>query len=240
MRVGILSDIHGNLEALQAVQSRCEADGADQIYCLGDVVGYGADPIACVELIEKIATFTCAGNHDWAVVGRIDTSGFNRFAADAIAWTRTQLSREHVDLLDALPLTDWHDDVLFVHGSPYEPLAFHYIYGASDAAFAISQTDARLTFVGHSHRAFIYQEDEGEVVAREGCVRRKDEFRYLVNVGSVGQPRDRDPRAAFCLWDVETGDLELVRVPYEIARTQAKIKNQGLPEFLAKRLSSGS
>lgn len=240
MRVGIISDIHGNLEALEAVLARCKVEGVDRIYCLGDVVGYGADPVACVELVEEVATFICAGNHDWAAVGRIDTSDFNSMAADAIAWTRTQLSDDHVVLLGELPLMERHDDVLFVHASPDSPQAFHYIFGASEAASAIRETDARLTFVGHSHLAFIFREDEGEVISREGRAQVIDSHRILVNVGSVGQPRDKDPRAAFCLWDAEKGNLALVRVPYEITRAQQKIQYQGLPEYLAHRLSSGS
>ena len=240
MRVGIISDIHGNLEALEAVLSRCGAEHTDQIYCLGDVVGYGADPVACLEWVRESSAFILAGNHDWAAAGRIDTNDFNRLAADAIAWTRTRLSSDHVVQLGEFPLTEQRDDVLFVHASPDDPQAFHYIFDASDAALAIRETDARLTFVGHSHRAFIYREDTDEVVSREGQTRAIDGRRYLVNVGSVGQPRDRDPRAAFCLWDTETGDLELVRVPYEVAQAQEKIQRQGLPEFLAHRLSSGS
>ena len=195
---------------------------------------------ACLEWVQESSAFILAGNHDWAAAGRIDTNDFNRLAADAIEWTRTRLSSDHVVQLGEFPLTERRDDALFVHASPDDPQAFHYIFGASEAAVAIRETDARLTFVGHSHRAFIYREDNDEVVSREGQTRAIGGQRYLVNVGSVGQPRDRDPRAAFCLWDTEAGDLELVRVPYEVTRAQEKIQNQGLPEFLAHRLSSGS
>jgi len=166
VRVGIVSDIHGNLEALEAVLSRCKDEGVDKIYCLGDVVGYGADPGACLDLIQDQAAFVCAGNHDWAAAGRIDVDGFNRFAVDAILWTRQQLTSPQTVALNDLQLTERHDDVLYVHASPHDPSAFHYIFGASEASLAIDETDARLTFVGHSHRAFIYEDRGGEVVLR--------------------------------------------------------------------------
>lgn len=239
MRVGILSDIHGNLEALECVLSACDERDLDEIYCLGDVVGYGADPGACLDLIRARGTVVCAGNHDWAASGLIDTEDFNRMAADAIAWTREQIDADQRHFLRALPTETRDGDVLFVHGSPHEPDAFHYIFTASEAASAIGATDARFVFVGHSHRAFAFSEDDGETVAIEGRHHVKDHERILVNVGSVGQPRDGDPRAAFCVWDRATNEIELCRVPYDVNVTQKKILDEGLPAFLAQRLSDG-
>jgi diadenosine tetraphosphatase ApaH/serine/threonine PP2A family protein phosphatase len=239
VRVGIVSDIHGNLEALQAVLSKCKGE-VDEIFCLGDVVGYGANPCECLDTIREHSPFICAGNHDWAAGGRIGVDGFNSYAADAIEWTRQQLSSEQTSFLHDLPLTERREDVLFVHGSPYDPKAFHYIFGASEASVAIGETDARLTFVGHSHRAFVYQDGVGEAVLGEGHLTLAREDRVLVNVGSVGQPRDRDPRAAFCVWDMGQDELQLVRVPYDVSQAQQKILDNRLPDFLAHRLESGS
>jgi diadenosine tetraphosphatase ApaH/serine/threonine PP2A family protein phosphatase len=239
LRVGIVSDIHGNLEALQAVLTKCKGE-VDEIICLGDVVGYGADPCECLDTIQDHASFICAGNHDWAAGGRIGTGGFNSFAADAIVWTREQLTPQQLAFLHDLLLTDRRDDVLYVHGSPYQPNAFHYLFGALEASFAIDETDARLTFVGHSHRAFVYQDGVGEVVSVEGQLVLAREDRTLVNVGSVGQPRDQDPRAAFCVWNMDRDEINLVRVPYDVSKAQNKILDNRLPDFLAHRLKSGS
>jgi diadenosine tetraphosphatase ApaH/serine/threonine PP2A family protein phosphatase len=237
--VAVLSDIHGNFEALERVLEVCDDRSLVEVLCLGDVVGYGADPGACVDLVFDKAALTCAGNHDWAASGRIDTSNFNTMAAAAITWTQAELSEHQTQYLDALPLEYHRDDAHFVHGSPHDPSAFHYIFGASEAASALTQSSAALTFVGHSHRAFVYDDSEGEVVSREGTTQIAAGHRVLVNVGSVGQPRDGDPRAAFCVWDIECGALELIRVPYDVSVTQEKILDNGLPEFLAHRLSAG-
>ena len=239
MRVGILSDIHGNLEALERVLEACDERDLEEIICLGDVVGYGADPGACIDLIFDRAVFTVAGNHDWAASGRIDTENFNTMATAAIDWSRTVLSEAQIRFLDALPLEQKRGEALFVHGSPHEPSAFHYIFSASEAESAVTLSSSALTFVGHSHRAFVYAESVGELIVCEGDACVPSGVRALINVGSVGQPRDGDPRAAFCVWDSEAGDLELVRVSYDVGVTQGKILNHGLPEFLAHRLGSG-
>lgn len=238
MRVGLLSDIHGNLEALTQVLDACDRHQLDKILCLGDVVGYGADPARCLALIVERATVVCGGNHDWAVAARIDTEHFNGMASDAVSFSQEQLSEADLQTLRDLPPTERDGDVLFVHGSPHEPEAFHYLFSASDAAYALTKTDARLVFVRHSHRAFVYSEDDGEVMTGEG---RTDvaEGRFLVNVGSVGQPRYGDPRAAFCVWDSDQGTVELIRIGYDVTVAQSKIREQGLHEFLAQRLSSG-
>lgn len=240
MRAAVISDIHGNLEALEAVLTECDRCGVEAIYCLGDIVGYGADPVACVARIRERAAFVCAGNHDWAAAGRIDTEGFNTIAASAIAWTRDQLSAADAGWLGALELTEQRGDVLYVHGSPHEPADFHYVFGASDASLALSSTDARIVFVGHSHRGLVYRDADREIDTRDGIDVPESAGRCLVNVGSVGQPRDRDPRASFCVWDVERGILRLTRISYDVSLAQEKIIRAGLPESLANRLGPGS
>ena len=239
MKVAVLSDIHGNAEALDAVLERCDALEIGRIVCLGDIVGYGADPGYCVDVIRDRADVLVAGNHDRAAVGLEDLSWMNDLAAEAIQWTMGVLTPSHVGLLTGLPLIHREGDQTFVHGSPEGPETFPYIFTASEAAAALKATDARLTFVGHSHRAFIYAEGMGEVASVEGSIEVPD-TRCLVNVGSVGQPRDRDPRAAFGVVDDEYTTLELVRVAYDLPRAQAKILEAGLPPFLAERLSSGN
>lgn len=239
MQVAILSDIHGNVEALQAVLDACRARSVGRIICLGDIVGYGANPEACIESVFANADVIVAGNHDRAVVGLEDLAYMNGMAVEAIRWTSDRLSDRHAVLLSALPLKHRERNRLFVHGSPSDPELFPYIFTGSEAEAAMTATDAVLTFVGHSHRAFVCREGAGEVVAVQGGYDDRS-ARRLVNVGSVGQPRDRDPRACFCLMDDETEQLELVRVPYDVAAAQNKILEAGLPRYLADRLESGS
>ncbi|MBK35392.1 MAG: biotin transporter BioY [Gemmatimonadetes bacterium] len=239
MKVAVLSDIHGNAEALDAVLERCDGLGVERIICLGDVVGYGADPGYCVDVIRDRADLLIAGNHDRAAVGLEDLSWMNQMAADAIVWTAERLDETQSALLSSLPFEHREADRHFVHGSPDAPETFPYILSESDARLALRATDARLTFVGHSHRAFICSEGEDEVVSVEGSYPTSAD-RCLVNVGSVGQPRDRDARASFCLIHPDEMTLELVRVAYDFTQTQRKILAAGLSPYLADRLSSGN
>ena len=183
MLVGILSGIHGNLEGLEAVLSECDERELDEINCLGDVVGYGAHPVACLDLVRRWAAFTCAGNHDWAASGRITTNGFNPMAVKAITWTRFQLAREDLRDLSTLPLSEHRDDALFVHASLNAPESFHYVSGASEAFIALGHTDAQLTFLGHSYGAFVYEEGVGEVLLVEGEIVLDGASRGMVTHG---------------------------------------------------------
>ncbi len=240
MRLVIFSDVHGNLEALEAVLQRCESENIDRVICLGDVVGYGADPNACIKKVRQFSDIVIAGNHDWAAVGLEDSSFFNQVALEAIQWTGSQLTSRHVDYLKSCPISNQADGALFVHASPYQPDAWHYISTAEDAREGLSYTDSDVVFVGHTHRAFIFREKNGKSTVNEGRLKIKPSERYLVNVGSVGQPRDGDARAAFVVWDQEASELELCRVAYDVAAAQAKIRKALLPDFLAERLSYGS
>jgi diadenosine tetraphosphatase ApaH/serine/threonine PP2A family protein phosphatase len=221
VRYAILSDIHGNLEALRAVLADC-ADEVDGVLCLGDTVGYGADPLACVDLVAERAEASVAGNHEYAVGGRLRMTWFNHYARAAAEWTQERLDDDHRAYLIALPVTREIAGATLVHASPSEPEQWDYLVTAEDglAAFGASS--------GPEHRP-----GAGLVQAERGR-------RYLVNVGSVGQPRDRDARAAYAVWDVEAGRLQIRRVDYDVATARRKIVEAGLPRFLADRLAVGS
>ena len=241
MRYAVLSDIHGNLEALRAVLADA-AEHADDVLCLGDVVGYGADPGPCVDLVGTRARAVVAGNHEHAVIGRLDLNWFNRYARAAAEWTRERLDADCSAYLDALPLTAVVDDATLVHASPRQPQEWEYLVTAEDGLAAFGAFDTRLCFVGQSHVPGMwslgssgpdYGRGDVEVTLEAGR-------RYIVNVGSVGQPRDRDPRAAYALWDVDARRIAVRRVPYDVVTARTKIADAGLPRFLADRLAAGA
>ena len=239
MRIAVVSDIHGNLEALDATLDRLSGLGVSRIVCLGDVVGYGADPNACVEAVRKRAEISLAGNHDWAAVGLEDTEYFNPIALAAIRWTSTSLTAENASWLKHLPLMANEGEAQFVHASPDRPETWPYISDHVEARWALAASEARVCFVGHSHVAFACAERGPDEVTGEGSMRLTAGDRYLVNAGSVGQPRDSDPRAAFAVWDREADEVHLHRVDYDLPRAQGKIREAGLPEMLAERLAEG-
>jgi len=239
MRLAIISDIHGNLEALQGVLKKVADLQIDRVICLGDVVGYGADPNACVDVVQDVSDVILAGNHDWAAVGLMSTEFFNPIPLMAIQWTEETLGQAQANFLRNCPLTCDEGNVRYVHASPFEPEQWHYLSDLEDGRDAMLQTPYSLCFVGHSHRAFICSESGCDQVVVEGDISLGDSDRYLVNVGSVGQPRDGDSRAAFAVWDQESGNLRLHRVSYDVLAAQEKIRAAGLPNFLAERLALG-
>jgi diadenosine tetraphosphatase ApaH/serine/threonine PP2A family protein phosphatase len=242
MRTAILSDIHANLEALQAVCGVAGQHCIDRWICLGDIVGYGADPKACLEQVRRLTDQTLLGNHDAAAVGLVDLDYFNQHARQAAIWTADQLAPSERDYLAALPLTRSFGDALFVHAEPRCPGHWKYVWSRADAMDALNATDARFCFVGHSHHPFACIQDRNQVemagIPAEAIAIEKDR-RYLINVGSVGQPRDGDSRSCFLIWDDESQTLEFVRVAYDIGAAQRKILAAGLPPALALRLGSG-
>jgi len=239
-RVGIFSDIHGNYQALQSVVQCLDSLSVDLMVCCGDVVGYGANPNECCELLRERQIPTIAGNHDYAALAKIDITYFNEVAKRAITWTRKTLTPENEQYLRSLPLTVELSEMLFVHASPRNPEAWNYIITMGDARQSFKHYGQRVCFIGHSHTPFIVENEGGnlscpekpEIAMREGC-------RYLVNVGSVGQPRDRNPDACFCLYDREARRLEIRRTKYDMTRAQDNIREQGLPIELAERLAYG-
>ena len=241
MRYAILSDIHGNLEALEAVLADA-GPRADGVLCLGDVVGYGADPAACVERVAERAEAVVAGNHEHGVAGLLDLGWFNEWARAAAEWTRAQLDDDQCAWLGSRPLVRVLEDATLVHASPARPEEWDYLISAEDGYEAFPAFATRVCFVGHSHRPGTWSLGSSgpahEPNATETVFERGR--RYLVNVGSVGQPRDRDPRAAYALWDTDEQRVVIRRVSYDLGGARRKILAAGLPTFLADRLSIGA
>ena len=239
MRVAVLSDIHGNLHALEAVLA---AVSVDEVWCLGDVVGYGARPNECCELVRERASVCLAGNHDLVVVGTLGIEEFSHDAADAAAWARGRLTEENRAWLAGLPSTTQREGTLLAHASPRDPV-WEYVLSNDVAIASLEATEAPLVLVGHSHVALDLGLVDGELtggLAPAGLELDLAAARWLLNPGSVGQPRDGDPRAAWLLIDFEAQRATFERVDYDIAATQAEIREAGLPELLAARLVTGS
>jgi diadenosine tetraphosphatase ApaH/serine/threonine PP2A family protein phosphatase len=243
MRVLLVSDIHANRAALDAVLAA--AGQYDTVWCLGDVVGYGPEPNECIEILRGLPLAVClAGNHDWGVLGKMNLSDFNDQATSAILWTRRQLTEEHRAWLEALPATlaTPAEKVSLAHASPREPV-WEYILNVTIARANFDHFATPICFVGHSHIPVLFRLNPSGKVAIEMLT--KDEpltlgaDRVIVNPGSVGQPRDRDPRSAFALFDTDTLAFTHRRVEYDIAATQAKMRTAGLSPKLIARLQVG-
>lgn len=241
MRYGIFSDVHSNEAALAAVAAALRDDGVDRVLCAGDLVGYAAAPEPCVEQARALAHAVVAGNHDWAAVGRCDAAGFHDDARAALAWTTPRLSAATAQYLAGLPLT-WRDEqVTMAHGTLHEPDRFHYLLETDAAARSLALQTTPVAVVGHTHVPVAFAVDaDGEVrLLRGPRIEIQRGRRYLVNAGSVGQPRDQDPRACYVLYDTAARALEFKRVPYPVARTQHAIRAAGLPARCADRLAFG-
>jgi diadenosine tetraphosphatase ApaH/serine/threonine PP2A family protein phosphatase len=240
VRIAVLSDIHGNLEALEAVLADVERIGADALYSLGDVVGYGPNPGACVEIVQGRADVSLLGNHDAAVAGLARLDEFNEYARWAVEWTAERLPAWQIEYLAALPYLRRSPGLLFAHASPVEPERWHYIHGEADLGEPFAAFAEHVCFVGHSHRPGVYAVGGARPVARRGGGEKlRPGVRYLVNAGSVGQPRDRDPRSCYALYDDKDDHVEIRRVPYAVERTQRWMREAGIPAFLIDRLSAG-
>lgn len=246
MRTALLADIHSNLEALQACLAHARREGADRFAFLGDLIGYGADPLACLDTIEGLVedgALAMAGNHDTACLGgHLDTMSL--LARDAIYWTRERLDARQRDFLASLPLTVAEDDRLYAHASADRPEAWTYITGVREAEEALSATAARIVFVGHVHHPLLYFTTPGGALRAFAPVPGvpvplSDYRRWLAIVGSAGQPRDGNPAACYALHDSAAGTLTHYRVPYDARAAANKILEAGLPERLAWRLIRG-
>ncbi len=239
-RIGIFSDIHGNLHALESVLGELDKEDLDYLLCCGDVVGYGGNPNECVEILRERNIPTLAGNHDYAALGQVDITYFNDIARAAIVWTREELTQDNLGWLKELPLSIEMDEMLFVHASPQDPENWNYIITMGQARIGFQHFQQMICFIGHSHTPFIVENNHGEL----GCpetprVQCRNNCRYLVNVGSVGQPRDRNPEACYTIFDRETRTIEIKRIPYDMSGAQETILSRGLPKELAERLAYG-
>jgi predicted phosphodiesterase len=242
MLVAILSDIHGNRHAFEAVLADVARSGAQETWCLGDLVGYGADPNDCVALAREHATICLAGNHDLAVTGELPMDEFSRGAAIAARWTQDVIAPEHTKYLMSLRPSGAARDIGLYHASPRDPV-WEYVLSALLAELCLDAQDHRICLVGHSHVALAFWRPEGEAATGEprhgGDEHDLSSGEWLLNPGSVGQPRDGDPRAAWMLLDTDTWRATWMRTEYDIAGAAAAIRAARLPDSLAERLEYG-
>jgi len=232
LKIGLISDIHGNLEALTAAMQSLEKRRVERLYCLGDVVGYGANPSECLELVREKAEVLLLGNHDAAVAGIESLEHFNPYAREAALWTQRILSLEQRRFLAGLPYEEIRGEMHLVHSAPAHPQEWDYIFSALDAYCQFVSVKARDCFVGHSHVPGEYSEGSASG-AKDRTGRR------IINIGSVGQPRDGDPRLCFVIYDEASREVQFMREDYDIEEASRKILEAGLPSFLAQRLFAG-
>jgi predicted phosphodiesterase len=242
LRIAICSDIHGNRHAFEAVIAAAEASDAEELWCLGDLVGYGGDPDDCVALAEERCTVCLAGNHDLAVIDVLSLDDFSRGAALAAQWTKETIRPETRAYLESLEPTGTAGGVGLYHASPRDPV-WEYVLSTLAAELCLDATPYRVSLIGHSHVALAFHRSEGEPAT--GATRREGEEvdastgEWLINPGSTGQPRDGDPRAAWLMLDTETWSASWRREEYDIAGAMAAIRAARLPDSLAERLRHG-
>ena len=247
MRYAVIADVHANLEALKAVLKDIKKRKIESILFLGDAVGYGPNPNKCIEVLQEIVSestrtekVSLMGNHDSAVIGLTDLEYFNPNARTAIEWTKDVLTHENRIFLKYLPLVNSlkHDSIFLVHATPKEPEQWHYLLTKQDAYINFHFFTEKICLIGHSHQpSIIEQSPEGELVVYKDKADIKDKHRYIINVGSVGQPRDGNPDAAYAL--LNENSIEIKRVSYDILSTQKKMRGAGLPLSLIEKLARG-
>lgn len=250
MRYAVLSDIHSNLEALTAVMERLADERVDRYLCLGDAIGYGADPMACLERLQQSHAVMVAGNHEMGCVGKLDLGWFNEAACTALTWTRDQLSVTELDWLRRLPLMTTEDAFTLVHATLRHPQRFEYLADLAQAVDTMAVCQTLMCLTGHTHVPGVIEYDRtqhrpvrvlasAQELAEISWSNEPDTRRYLLNPGSVGQPRDGDARASYAIIDTQRRSLSIHRIPYDVAMAQRKIRAAGLPPFLADRLAIG-
>lgn len=245
MRVAAITDIHANLAALEAALAAIDAVEPEEVWCLGDVVGYGAEPDACADLVRERCDLCLAGNHDLAVLGALDVADFSPSAAEAVLWTREHVAERTLELLRELEPRGRRAGIGLFHGSPRDPV-WEYLLSGEQAGECFDVQAERVGLVGHSHVALFFTRPagggRGEVrggQAGDGASLELGDGAWLLNPGSVGQPRDGDPRAAWLELDTERQTARFHRVPYEIERAAEAIVAAGLPPRLGERLFAG-
>jgi diadenosine tetraphosphatase ApaH/serine/threonine PP2A family protein phosphatase len=236
MKIAILSDIHGNEEALKAVLDYIDVKKIEEVYCLGDIVGYGPSPNECVKLIRERCEMVLMGNHDYAAIGQANIEYFNDFAKMSTYWTINHLTEENKAYLGSLPFSHQNDEMVMVHSSPTNPSHWYYILSQYDAKIEMQAFNQPVCFIGHSHVPVIFSKKE--MIRQSRCPLEQNN-RYIVNVGSVGQPRDGNSKACFVIYDTVERIVRYTRVEYDIKMTYKKIIEAGLPVFLAERILKG-
>lgn len=241
MRYGIFADIHSNLEALDTVIAAYKKEAIDKYLCIGDIVGYAANPKECIEKIKALCMITVAGNHDWAAVDLFSADYFNPVAREAIFWTKRNLDDSDKYFLESLKLIYKNEHLTLVHGTLNNPQEFNYMTDGYTAEETFNLLEINICFVGHSHVAGMFIKDKSEQLhyREDNSLNIKDENKYIINVGSVGQPRDGNPQAAYGIYDTVKKEVQIKRIDYNIEKTRKKIIRAGLPHFLADRLALG-
>lgn len=239
MRYGIFCDIHANLEAMNTVLSFFKSKDIDCYLCIGDIVGYGPNPNECVEIIKQLNPLhIIAGNHDWAACGLKDIMWFNEYAQKAIIWTWHTLKQENQIYLSELPKISSDSDITIVHGSPRDPLD-EYILSQSQYEDLLPYLATGITFVGHSHIPFILNNNSLKIIKNSSAFQLNPKEKYIINSGSVGQPRDGNNNASCGIYDSKTREFKLFRIKYDYNLTQEKMRQHRLPPFLIERLAIG-
>lgn len=236
MSIAIISDIHSNLEALQTAFEYIDQKEIKTVYCLGDIVGYGPNPNECVDLVRERCDVVLMGNHDYAAIGLANIEYFNEYAKTSTYWTIENLTAENKGYLSNLPFSHQNDDQIFVHSSPSNPSHWYYVLSIQDAQIEMQSFDQKVCLIGHSHVPVIFTEKN---FYRQTPFQLEPNEKYIVNVGSVGQPRDGNAHLCFSILDEEKNSIEFIRLNYDLQKTYSKIIKTGLPMFLAERLLKG-
>lgn len=239
MKYGILGDIHGNLEALEAVLERFEAAGVRKYVSVGDLVGYGASPCECIRRVRGLGAVVVAGNHDFAAVDKLNIDFFNAYARESALWTRSTLSEEDKQYIRSLKLVEYCDNFTLVHSTLYSPELFEYIQTSYDAHLSFEQQSTPIAFIGHSHVPVNFFKRKNVSFNMDSEVRLDENTKIMVNVGSIGQPRDENPDAVAVIYDSDEGVVRISRLHYDVEKAARKIVQAGLPEILAERLKYG-
>ena len=239
MRIAVLSDIHGNEEALDAVLGFLDTEGVDRTLCLGDVIGYGPAPSECLAKVQQHCDVVVAGNHEHAILDLLDIDYFNPLARQATLWTRGVLSKDELDFIRSWPLVHHEEGFSLVHGSLDQPDLFDYIQTSWDAHLSFQQLQTPLCFIGHSHVPVAFLLTDVIRYNTDDSIEIDEGMQAIINVGSVGQPRDGNPDASVVIYDTDKQCIDRYRISYDIQAVQEKIIACGLPEFLAERLAEG-
>lgn len=241
MKYFIFSDIHGNLEALEVVMEALDNFKDCMPICLGDIVGYGPNPQECIDAVRQRGIRCVVGNHDRAAIEQVDISYFNPYAKEAVLWTRSILKDADIQFLKSLPISLTIANMTLVHATPCDPSAWNYLFTLFDAHNNFKCFDTQLCMIGHSHSPIIIvQALSGDCwVHPHSVIAVHEDQRLIVNVGSAGQPRDGNPDATYVIYDDIERSIEIFRVPYNLRKTQEKMKQHGLPDYLIERLEIG-
>lgn len=241
MRLAFISDVHANLEALTAVMRDMEEQHIEKVFFLGDAVGYGADPNKCIRLIHNLCEIKLLGNHDYVALGLENPTQFNLMARQSILWTQSELKRKSIEIMSDFEMDAVFLDYFLVHATPENPSEWGYMLTVEEATRNFDAFTQDFCFVGHSHIPAVFcRRPDGRVeIFAEQSWQAESDCRYIVNVGSVGQPRDGNPYACYLMAQTEDNSFEYRRIPYELETAQIKMKKARLPEFLITRLANG-